>query len=140
MKKTLLFAPLFLLLIACSTDKSKFDFKDYKWKAGQAVKLEFSADKPQKVFLNIRSYYGFPITEIPLHFEVEDENGQKIEFDKSAFFREENMDCTGDFCDQRFCILKLDTLKSEGDFKLTISQGLKNITYLGLMDMQVTTE
>jgi len=131
---------LVLLLTACLNDKQQHTFKEYKWKAGEQVNLAFSADKTQKVFFEIRSYYGFPISEIPMKFELKDESNKKINFSKNISFREENLDCTGDFCDQRMCIIQMDTVNSEGDFKLKISKGFENLTYLGLMEMRVVIE
>lgn len=140
MRKILSLFLLAMVAVACSDNKQQHTFKEYKWKAGENVNLEFEADQAQKVFFEIRSYYGFPILDVPMNFELKNEQGQKINFSRTISFREENMDCTGDFCDQRLCLIKMDTLKSEGDFKLKVSKGFKNLTYLGLMEMRVVVE
>ncbi len=103
------------------------------------MNFESQKKETKNLFLDVRSIFGIPYKIISLNFTLVKPNGEQIEFSKELNFNEENLDCSGDFCDQKVLILKNLKLE-EGKYYLTISHQKMNIDLYGLMEFRLIEE
>jgi hypothetical protein len=129
------------LLFSCSGSVASYEFDDYKWDKNNPIALEFESSKGENknLSLEIRSIFGIPYKVISLNFILEKPNGEKIEFSKEVNFNEENLNCSGDFCDQKVLILN-DLKLEEGKYSLNISHYNMDVNLYGLMEFRLIEE
>ncbi len=126
---------------SCSGRIAKHEFEGYQWRFGSPVILKFQSDKieTKDLFFEVRSVYGIPQESISLDFVIDKPNGDKVEFSKDIDFNEENLNCSGDLCDQK--ILLVNNLNLEkGSYSITISSNNIDSKIYGLMEFGIIKE
>jgi hypothetical protein len=120
---------------------AKYEFEEYQWKKGSPIVLNFDADKSETkdLFLEVRSVYGIPYEFISMDFVLEKPTGEEVEFSKEVSFKGENLDCSGDLCDQKVRILSKFNLE-KGSYSLKISHFNMDSNIYGLMEFGLIVE
>ena len=103
------------------------------------MKFSNEDDELKNLFLDIRSVYGFPYKILTLDFVLTDPNGKKRVFTKDLLFEKDNLDCTGDFCDQEVLILEGLKMK-RGLYSLKITDNNTPIDVYGLIEFRLIEE
>ena len=120
---------------------AKYEFEEYQWKKGSPLVLKFNIDKNETkdLFLEVRSVYGIPYEFISMDFVLLKPTGEEVEFSKDVSFKSENLDCSGDLCDQKVRILSKLNLE-KGSYSLKISRYNMDSNIYGLMEFGLIVE
>lgn len=126
---------------SCTNKLAKYEFEEYQWKKGSPIVLNFNVDKSETkdLFLEVRSVYGIPYEFISMDFVLEKPTGEEVEFSKEVSFKGENLDCSGDLCDQKVRILSKFNLE-KGSYSLKISHFNMDSNIYGLMEFGLIVE
>ncbi len=141
MRKGILFIFLIIVILSCRGKLGGHKFDSNLWRHDELVKFQFDVDqnKTSNLNLEIRSVYGMPFKLVDLEITLIDPNGKPTTISKTIGFDEQNLDCTGDFCDQKVNLFQQIKLL-KGKYKLRINHFKKDIDLYGIMEFQILEE
>jgi hypothetical protein len=126
------------LLVSCSDELATYEFESYNWKKNTPVDLSFDSDSEEKhdLVLEVRSIYDFSYPNLPLEFKLNQPDGSEITFSKELSFDKDELECSGDFCDQRIVICK-DFKFSKGTYLIRIKPTNISVDLYGFIDFRL---
>lgn len=141
MRKIFSLIVVFIFCVSCTGKIASFEFESYHWQKNTPVDFSFEVkeNKTKNLILEIRSVYGFPYKSLSLDFVLTNSDGEKYIVSKDVLFNEENLDCSGDFCDQKIQLFNKIHLK-KGSYKLQTSHYNMDQEIYGLIEFRLLEE